>query len=108
MKRTIKNFAVIGSGIMGFGNCLPFCNIGVEVLLSISFLRNLLRRSKERIDIRSTVVRNRLVIEHLNTAKAKPSINSFNRITTGNTTDDSKIADVDWIIEVVERLDIKN
>jgi 3-hydroxyacyl-CoA dehydrogenase len=32
------------------------------------------------------------------------------RITTGNTTDDmAKIANVDWIIEVVvERLDIKN
>jgi 3-hydroxyacyl-CoA dehydrogenase len=59
-------------------------------------------------------VRNRLVNEHLsNSLKIEaPPIYSqkfASRITTGNTTDDmAKIANVDWIIEVVvERLDKK-
>jgi 3-hydroxyacyl-CoA dehydrogenase len=65
------------------------------------------------LTLESKIVRNRLVNEHLNNAlKSKPSpiyTKFANRITTGNTTDDmAKIADVDWIIEVVvERLDIK-
>jgi 3-hydroxyacyl-CoA dehydrogenase len=58
-------------------------------------------------------VRNRLVNEHLsNSLKIEASYlqSKFaSRITTGNTTDDmAKIANVDWIIEVVvERLDKK-
>jgi len=66
------------------------------------------------LTLENKIVRNRLVNEHLaNALKSNPSpiySQKFaSRITTGNTTDDmAKIANYDWIIEVVvERLDIK-
>ena len=115
MKRTIKKVAVIGSGIMGSGIACHFANIGVEVLL-LDIIPNQLTsdEEKKRLSFESKIVRNRLVDEHLaNSLKSKPSPiynqKFASRITTGNTTDDlAKIANVDWIIEVVvERLDIK-
>ena len=115
MKRTIKKVAVIGSGIMGSGIACHFANIGVEVLL-LDVVPNEVTdaEAKKGLTLESKVVRNRLVNEHLaNSLKSKPSPiynqKFASRITTGNTTDDlAKIANVDWIIEVVvERLDIK-
>ncbi len=115
MKRTIKKVAVIGSGIMGSGIACHFANIGVEVLL-LDIIPNQLTSDEEKkgLTLESKIVRNRLVNEHLaNSLKSKPSPiynqKFASRITTGNTTDDlAKIANVDWIIEVVvERLDIK-
>lgn len=115
MKRLIKKVAVIGSGIMGSGIACHFANIGVEVLLLDIVPRELTEaEQKKGLTLESKVVRNRIVNEHLaNALKSKPSpiynIKFADRITTGNTTDDlSKIAQADWIIEVVvERLDIK-
>jgi 3-hydroxyacyl-CoA dehydrogenase len=115
MKRTIKKVAVIGSGIMGSGIACHFANIGVEVLLLDIIPRELTEsETKKELTLESPLVRNRVVNEHLaNALKSKPSpiysLKFANRITTGNTTDDmAKIAQVDWIIEVVvERLDIK-
>lgn len=115
MKRLIKKVAVIGSGIMGSGIACHFANIGVEVLLLDIVPRELTEaEQKKGLTLESKVVRNRIVNEHLaNALKSKPSpiynIKFADRITTGNTTDDlSKIAESDWIIEVVvERLDIK-
>ena len=115
MKRTIKKVAVIGSGIMGSGIACHFANIGVEVLL-LDIIPNALTEAEEKkgLTLESKVVRNRIVNDSLtNALKSNPSpiySQKFaNRITTGNTTDDMpKIANVDWIIEVVvERLDIK-
>ncbi len=115
MKRSIKKVAIIGSGIMGSGIACHFANIGVEVLL-LDIIPNELSdtEAKKGLTLESTIVRNRLVNEHLtNSLKSKPSPiyhqKFISRITTGNTTDDmAKIANVDWIIEVVvERLDIK-
>ena len=115
MKRTIKKIAVIGSGIMGSGIACHFANIGVEVLL-LDLVPNQMTSDEEKkgLTLESKEVRNRLVNEHLaNSLKSKPSPiynqKFASRITTGNTTDDlAKIANVDWIIEVVvERLDIK-
>jgi 3-hydroxyacyl-CoA dehydrogenase len=115
MKRTIKKVAVVGSGIMGSGIACHFANIGVEVLL-LDIVRNALTEAEEKkgLTLDSKVVRNRLVNDHLaNALKSNPSpiySQKFaSRITTGNTTDDmAKIANYDWIIEVVvERLDIK-
>ncbi len=115
MKRIIKKVAVIGSGIMGSGIACHFANIGVEVLLLDIVPRELTEaEQKKGLTLENKTVRNRLVNEHLaNVLRSKPSPiyhqKFASRITTGNTTDDlSKIADVDWIIEVViERLDIK-
>ncbi|GAB1857437.1 3-hydroxyacyl-CoA dehydrogenase/enoyl-CoA hydratase family protein [Flavobacteriaceae bacterium MHTCC 0001] len=114
-KRIIKKVAVIGSGIMGSGIACHFANIGVEVLLLDIVLRELTETEKAKgLTLEDKVVRNRLVDDALKTAlKSKPSPiyhqKFASRITTGNLEDDiSKVAAVDWIIEVVvERLDIK-
>ncbi len=115
MKRSIKKVAVIGSGIMGSGIACHFANIGVEVLLLDIVPRELTEaETKKGLTLESKIVRNRIVNEHLaNALKSNPSpiySQKFaSRITTGNTTDDmAKIANADWIIEVVvERFDIK-
>lgn len=115
MKRRIQKVAVLGSGIMGAGIACHFANIGVEVLLLdiVPKTPNDVEKSKG-LDTTDPRVRNRIVNENLASAiKSKPAPlyhNSFkSRIQTGNFDDDmSKIAAVDWIIEVVvERLDIK-
>ncbi len=115
MKRTIKKVAVVGSGIMGSGIACHFANIGVEVLLLDIVPRELNDKEKAKgLTLEDKVVRNRLVNDSLTAAlKSKPSPiyhqKFANRIATGNLEDDiAKVADVDWIIEVVvERLDIK-
>ncbi|WP_025741681.1 3-hydroxyacyl-CoA dehydrogenase/enoyl-CoA hydratase family protein [Aquimarina pacifica] len=115
MKRTIRKVAVVGSGIMGSGIACHFANIGVEVLLLDIVPRELNDKEKAKgLTLDNKVVRNRLVNDSLKAAlKSKPSPiynqKFANRISTGNLEDDiHKVADVDWIIEVVvERLDIK-
>ncbi|MBJ2173290.1 3-hydroxyacyl-CoA dehydrogenase/enoyl-CoA hydratase family protein [Aureibaculum sp. A20] len=114
-KRHIKKVAVIGSGIMGSGIACHFANIGVDVLLLDIVPRELNDKEKAKgLTLEDKVVRNRLVNDALTASlKSKPSpiySQSFaSRITTGNLEDDiAKVADVDWIMEVVvERLDIK-
>lgn len=114
-KRTINKIAIIGSGIMGSGIACHFANIGVEVLLLDIVPRELTDAEKAKgLTLEDKVVRNRLVNDALTTSiKSKPAPlyhkDFANRITTGNLEDDiSKVADVDWIMEVVvERLDIK-
>jgi len=115
MNKHIKKVAVIGSGIMGSGIACHFSNIGVEVLLLDIVPRELTEKEKAKgLSLEDKIVRNRLVNDSLTaTLKSKPSPiyhkNFAKRITTGNLEDDiSKVAQVDWIIEVVvERLDIK-
>ncbi|QRM89886.1 3-hydroxyacyl-CoA dehydrogenase [Lacinutrix sp. WUR7] len=114
-KRRIKKVAIIGSGIMGSGIACHFANIGVDVLLLDIVPRELNDKEKAKgLTLEDKVVRNRLVNDALTASlKSKPSpiySQSFaSRITTGNLEDDiAKVADVDWIMEVVvERLDIK-
>ncbi|HEA22305.1 MAG TPA: 3-hydroxyacyl-CoA dehydrogenase/enoyl-CoA hydratase family protein [Pricia antarctica] len=115
MNKHIKNVAVIGSGIMGSGIACHFANIGVNVLLLDIVPRELNDSEKAKgLRLEDKSVRNRLVNDSLTSAlKSKPSPiyhqEFASRITTGNLEDDiSKVAQVDWIIEVVvERLDIK-
>jgi len=109
MSRRINKVAVLGSGVMGSGIAAHFANIGLEVLLLDIVPFNLTEEQKQ-----DPVMRNSIVNGALKAAtKAKPAAfyqKSFlSRITTGNFDDDfEKIADCDWIIEVViERLDIK-
>ncbi len=114
-KRRIKHVTVIGSGIMGSGIACHFANIGCEVLLLDIVPRELNDKEKAKgLTLEDKVVRNRMVNENLQSAiKSKPAPlydKSFaDRISTGNLEDDlKKIADTDWVIEVVvERLDIK-
>ena len=115
MTRKIKKVAIIGSGIMGSGIACHFANIGVEVLLLDIIPREINDKEKAKgLTLEDKAVRNRLVNNALATSLAsKPSPiyhqKFATRITTGNLEDDiSKVADADWIMEVVvERLDIK-
>ncbi len=105
-KRVIKKVAVLGSGVMGSRIACHFANIGVQVLLL-----DIVPKDAPAADKKA---RNKIVNDALDFAlKSNPSpiyLKKFaTRITTGNFDDDMpKIAECDWVIEVVvERLDIK-
>lgn len=109
MSRHIKKAAVLGSGVMGSGIACHFANIGLEVLLL-----DILPRELSADEKNNPSARNRMADTALKQAlKSKPAPlyhkDFASRITTGNFEDDfPKIAECDWIIEVVvERLDIK-
>ena len=109
MTRRIKKVAVLGSGLMGSGIACQLANIGLEVLMLDIVPFDLTDDQKK-----NPKLRNRIVQAAFDTAlKSKPAPlydNDFaSRISLGNFDDDMpKIADADWIIEVVvERLDIK-
>lgn len=115
MKRNIRKVAVLGSGVMGSRIACHFANIGLEVLLLDIIPRELNdAEAAKKQSLEHPAVRNRIVNDALSFAiKSKPSpvyhADVVKRITTGNFSDDMpKIADCDWVIEVViERLDIK-
>jgi 3-hydroxyacyl-CoA dehydrogenase len=105
-KRIIKKVTVLGSGVMGSRIACHFANIGIQVLLLDIVPEGALAGDK--------IARNKIVNDALDFAlKSNPSpiyLKSFaKRIITGNFEDDMpKIAECDWVIEVVvERLDIK-
>ncbi|TMI63366.1 MAG: 3-hydroxyacyl-CoA dehydrogenase/enoyl-CoA hydratase family protein [Bacteroidetes bacterium] len=106
-RRTIKKVAVLGSGVMGSRIACHFAGIGLQVLL-LDIV------PKEAAESTKPAERNKLVNDALTAAiKSNPSPvynkNIVKKISTGNFDDDmKKIADCDWVIEVVvERLDIK-
>jgi 3-hydroxyacyl-CoA dehydrogenase len=102
MSRRIKKAAVLGSGVMGSGIACHLANIGLDVLLL------------DIVPADNAAPRNSIADQALASAiKSKPAPlydkKFAARIHTGNFEDDlAKIADCDWVIEVVvERLDIK-
>jgi 3-hydroxyacyl-CoA dehydrogenase len=113
--RRINKVAVLGSGVMGSRIACHFANIGLEVLLLDIVPRELNEQEQaKKLTLEHPAVRNRMVNDSLQFAlKSNPSPiyrKSFaSRISTGNFDDDlDKIAQCDWVIEViVERLDIK-
>lgn len=115
LDRKIKKVTVIGSGVMGSRIACHFANIGVEVLLLDIVPRELNDAEKAKgLTLEDKAVRNRIVNDAFQFAlknNPSPIYNKkwANRVTTGNLEDDMpKIADYDWVIEVVtERLDIK-
>ena len=115
MNKKINKVAVLGSGIMGSRIACHFANIGVEVLLLDIAPKELSpEETAKGLALDHPSVKNRIVNAALmNAVKTNPSPvytkTVVNKITTGNFDDDmSKIAGVDWIIEVVvENLDIK-
>ena len=109
MNYRLKKVTVLGSGIMGSGIACHLANVGMEVVM-LDIVTPDLNDEKSK----STVERNKLVNSALQkTIKSKPAPlyhKSFaSRIKTGNFEDDfQKIAESDWIIEVVvENLKIK-
>lgn len=115
MNRHINKIAILGSGVMGSRIACHFANIGCEVLLLDIVPKELNDLEKAKyVSAESKTFRNRIVNDALGFAlKSNPSpiySKKFTtRIETGNFEDDmAKIADCDWIMEVVvERLDIK-
>jgi 3-hydroxyacyl-CoA dehydrogenase len=115
MNRTIRKVTVIGSGVMGSQIACHFAGIGVQVLLLdiVPQALNVAEQAKG-LTLNDKAVRNRIVNDAMQAVlKSKPSPvytkSVTDHIKTGNIDDDlPKIADCDWIIEViVERLDIK-
>ncbi|MDT8380370.1 MAG: 3-hydroxyacyl-CoA dehydrogenase NAD-binding domain-containing protein [Desulfotignum sp.] len=109
MARKIRQAAVIGSGIMGGGIAALLAGAGVKVLLLDIVPFDL--KEEEKND---PTARNRIVKAGLDAALASSPSLFFNKkdaglIAIGNLEDDiDKLADCDWIVEVVvERLDIK-
>ena len=110
MQRRIRKVAVIGSGIMGGGIAAILAGAGVEVLLLDIVPFDLTDDEKK-----DPKARNRMVETGFNAAlKSKPPLfydkkNDAPMISIGNLDDDfDKLADCDWIIEVVvENLKIK-
>ena len=107
--RRIRKVAILGSGLMGSGIACHLAGVGLEVIMLDIVPFDLTEEQKK-----NPKERNRIVNAALDTAiKSKPAPlydKAFvSRITTGNFDDDMpKIAECDWIIEVVvERLDIK-
>ncbi len=115
MNKRINKVAVLGSGIMGSRIACHFANIGVEVLLLDIAPKELNEQEQAKgLALNHPAVKNRIVNTALQTAiKTNPSPiytkSVLNKITTGNFEDDMpKIANYDWIIEVVvENLGIK-
>jgi 3-hydroxyacyl-CoA dehydrogenase len=109
MPRKIRSAAVIGSGIMGGGIAALLAGAGIKTLLLDIVPPDL--KAEEKDD---PLARNRIVKAGLDTALAtQPALFmsplDAKRIAIGNLTDDfDKIAECDWIVEVVvENLKIK-
>jgi 3-hydroxyacyl-CoA dehydrogenase len=115
MNKRIEKVAVLGSGIMGSRIACHFANIGVEVLLLDIAPKELTAEEQAKgLALSHPAVKNRVVNVALQSAvKSSPSPvfsqKVLQKITTGNFDDDMpKIAEYDWVIEVVvENLDIK-
>jgi len=115
MGQQIKRAAVLGSGVMGSGIAAHLANIGIPTVMLDIVPRELTDEEKNRgLTLEDKAVRNRIVANSKKALlKQKPSPitskKSLDLIEIGNMEDDlEKIADVDWIIEVVtENLDIK-
>lgn len=115
MNRAIRKVAIIGSGVMGSRIAAHFAGIGVEVLLLDIIPRELTDADKAKgLKEESPQWRNSIVNGAMAAMlKSKPSAVYTNDVAklikTGNLTDDlPKLADYDWVMEVVvERLDIK-
>jgi len=115
MKKFIRKVAVLGSGVMGSRIACHFANAGCEVILLDIVPKALTDiETAKGLTLEKKNVRDRIANEALQfSLKSNPSPiykKEFAlRISTGNFEDDMpKVADCDWIIEVViENLGIK-
>ncbi|WP_188454045.1 3-hydroxyacyl-CoA dehydrogenase/enoyl-CoA hydratase family protein [Virgibacillus oceani] len=115
MTRTIKRAAVLGSGVMGSGIAAHLANVGIPTIMLDIVPRELTKdEEKKGLTLEERAVRNRMAAQSKKALlKQKPSPittkKSLDLIEVGNMDDDmEKLADVDWIIEVVvENLDVK-
>lgn len=109
MSFRIKKVAVLGSGVMGSGIACHLANVGMEVLM-LDILPQDLDAAKAKLPQERNRVANSALLAAIKSKPAPLFAKAFaQRIKIGNFEDDfEKIAEADWIIEVViERLDIK-
>ncbi|WP_404429184.1 3-hydroxyacyl-CoA dehydrogenase NAD-binding domain-containing protein [Sutcliffiella horikoshii] len=115
MKQSIKKAAVIGSGVMGSGIAAHLANVGIPTIL-LDIVPNKLTSEEEQkgLTLSDKVIRNKFTntsVQKLLKQKPAPLTSKSNLalIEAGNLEDDiAKIADCDWVIEViVENLEIK-
>ncbi|MBC8047291.1 MAG: 3-hydroxyacyl-CoA dehydrogenase, partial [Fimbriimonadaceae bacterium] len=109
MNRIIKKVAVLGSGVMGSRIACHFANIGVQVILLDIIPMQLSEEEKKKPALRNKLVNDSLQMAVKQNPSPVYSQKVLKKITTGNFEDDlNKIAECDWIIEVViESLKIK-
>ncbi|MGP1908707.1 3-hydroxyacyl-CoA dehydrogenase/enoyl-CoA hydratase family protein [Metabacillus sp. JX24] len=115
MNQRIRKAAVLGSGVMGSGIAAHLANIGIPVLL-LDIVPRTLTDSEEKkgLTLQDAAVRNRIsseAVQKLLKQKPAPLTAKGNLalIEAGNFDDDMhRLAEVDWIIEVVvENLEVK-
>ncbi|WP_226682235.1 3-hydroxyacyl-CoA dehydrogenase/enoyl-CoA hydratase family protein [Sutcliffiella horikoshii] len=115
MKQSIKKAAVIGSGVMGSGIAAHLANVGIPTIL-LDIVPNKLTSEEEQkgLTLSDKAIRNKFTntaVQKLLKQKPAPLTSKTNLalIEAGNLEDDiAKIADCDWVIEViVENLEIK-
>ncbi len=115
MKQSIKKAAVIGSGVMGSGIAAHLANVGIPTIL-LDIVPNKLTSEEEQkgLTLSDKAIRNKFTdtaLQKLLKQKPAPLTSKSNLalIEAGNLEDDlEKIADCDWVIEViVENLEIK-
>ncbi len=115
LKHSIKTAAVLGSGVMGSGIAAHLANLGIAVTMLDIVPPDLTEEEKQQgLTLEDSEVRNRIAaLSKKALLKQKPSPITTNKslenITIGNMEDDmGKVAEVDWIIEVVvENLQVK-
>lgn len=111
----IKKAAVLGTGVMGSAIAAHLANNGIPVLMLDIVPKDVTKEEEKRgLTLEHPVVRNRIAMQSKKALlKQKPSPitskNSLDLIEIGNMEDDmEKLAEVDWIIEVVvEKLEVK-
>ncbi|GLH64385.1 3-hydroxyacyl-CoA dehydrogenase/enoyl-CoA hydratase family protein [Parageobacillus sp. G301] len=115
MVKRIQRAAVLGSGVMGSGIAAHLANVGIPTLLLDIVPHELTKEEEAKgLTLEHKEVRNRLVnqaLQKLLKQKPAPLMSKSNLalIEVGNFEDDfHRLAEVDWIIEVVvENLEIK-
>ncbi|MFS0780285.1 3-hydroxyacyl-CoA dehydrogenase NAD-binding domain-containing protein [Bacillus sp. 1P06AnD] len=113
--RNIQKAAVLGSGVMGAGIAAHLANVGIPTLLLDIVPRELTDAEKQKgLTLEDAQVRNRISSANLQKLlKQKPAPlavkKNIDLIQTGNFEDDmNRLAEVDWVIEVVvENLNVK-
>ncbi|MBM7704566.1 3-hydroxyacyl-CoA dehydrogenase/enoyl-CoA hydratase family protein [Metabacillus iocasae] len=115
MSLRIKKAAVLGSGVMGSGIAAHLANVGIPTLLLDIVPKELTEEEKAKgLTLEDKQVRNRFsatALQKLLKQKPAPLTSKANLslIQSGNLEDDvQKLAECDWIIEVVvENLEVK-
>ncbi|MGJ9384073.1 3-hydroxyacyl-CoA dehydrogenase NAD-binding domain-containing protein [Salipaludibacillus sp. CF4.18] len=115
MLKRIGKVAVLGSGVMGSGIAAHLANVGIPTILLDIVPRELNEmEQKKGLTLEDKIVRNRLASESIKKLlKQKPAPlakkENIEFIEAGNMQDDmNRLAEVDWIVEVVvENLEIK-